>query len=85
MSLTKEDIESAIEEAFDRRMAVDIHLHAKHHQIIDQLIEQRDRRTRFYDGVKRQVVGWGIIAFLGAVGAMSYQAFINLVRKIGGH
>ncbi len=83
--LTKEDVRDAVNEAIQQHMAIDAEIHAKHHNLLERLIEQQDRRMRFYDRVKQQVAGWGVITMLGAIGYMTYEYFVGVVRKISGH
>ncbi len=83
--LTKEDIRDAVNEAMQQHMAIDAGIHAKHHTLLERLIEQQERRMRFYDRVKQQVAGWGVITVLGAIGYMTYEYVVGLVRKMSGH
>lgn len=57
--------------------------HAVHHRYIELLIEREQKRTERWEGVRKQVLGWGIVILLSAVGTSVYQAFIAAVNRGG--
>lgn len=57
-------------------------LHAKHHAYIDMLIDRDTRKKERWDTIKTQVGGWGVIAFLGAVGTGAWMVFKVVLMSI---
>ncbi len=49
--------------------------HKAHHAFVADLIEERRRKREFRDNIKKQVVGWAIIAMLGSIGTAVYHVW----------
>ena len=43
--------------------------HKLEHDFIRVIIEKEKRRSAFYQDIQKQIIGWGIIAIVGAFGA----------------
>jgi hypothetical protein len=71
--LTREDIRSVVDELLDARNRIDSATHVEHHRFIEEEIERRKRRRDLIERVKQQVIGWGVIALLGAIGTAVYS------------
>jgi hypothetical protein len=63
-----------IEKALADRSRVDCEAHAEHHRFIAEWIEaQRIKKERWED-IQRQVLGWGVIAIIGTLGAITAKS-----------
>lgn len=83
-SRLREVVRETVSEELDGRRTIPIEEHRDHHLWIgDQIRRHRVRGERF-EAVRRQVVGWAVIAFLGGIGLMSYEWVVAAIRKIAG-
>jgi len=74
---SNEDLKKALEEVLDARAPVDKETHIKHHKFIDVLIEEWEKKKERNEKIKTQVMGWGVILLLGAIGKAVYHYFVN--------
>lgn len=72
----RDDLIAAIREA----IATDEHL--AHHAFVAELIEEKRRKREFRDSLKKQVIGWAIIAFLGSLGTAAYHAWDHIWQAV---
>lgn len=49
--------------------------HKLEHDFIKAMIEREHHRIAFYRDIEKQVIGWGLIAIIGAVGAWALSQF----------
>jgi len=56
---------------FEKIYDIDPQTHKSHHRLIDELADKMERRRVMWDGVKKQVFGWGILVVLGGIGKAS--------------
>lgn len=92
MALTDEDelrlrsvVQSVVSEELDTRRTIPIEEHRDHHHFIGLLIEQRRIRRERWEAVRRQVIGWSVIAALAAIGALAYESLIGWLRRLLGN
>ena len=78
----KEIVNTAVENVTKTFGTMDKATHADHHQFIKELIDERRRKTIFKSKIKEQVVGWGIVVFLGAVGTFVWHAVMDALKAI---
>lgn len=76
MSLDLEQFRQALRDELEARARIDAEVHADHHAFIAELIDDKRRRRDLFDRVRQQVIGWAVIASLGAFAAM-------IAREIG--
>lgn len=69
----KEVFKEALREVFDERKSIDEATHSAHHKYIEDELARRCRRTQIRDKVRAQVIGWGLVSILAAIGAGAYQ------------
>ena len=55
--------------------------HYAHHRFVEDLIARDQRRQRTKEKIKEQVIGWGVIAMLGALAAAVYNHAVDAVSK----
>lgn len=65
--LTKDEMKSAIKEALVEHL--DPKSHKEHHDFIEAMVQKEQRKQEMWQKVKTQVVGWGVIAVIGSIGA----------------
>ena len=58
--------------------------HADDHRYVQLLIQRERKRAKRWESVRQQVMGWGIVILLSAVGTTVYQAFAQTLRTGGG-
>jgi hypothetical protein len=63
-----------IEKALANRSRVDCEVHAEHHRFIAEWIEAQRIKNERWEDIQRQVLGWGLIAIIGTLGAMMARA-----------
>lgn len=67
--------------------AVSEEVHREHHAFIQAYIAERKRKEERWESIRRHVIGWSIIATIGAVvtalGSVVSNAVLNTLR--GGH
>lgn len=56
--------------------------HRAHHDFIEQMIEKEKRRIERWETVKRQVIGWAIIAMLAALGKAGYHLWDWAIQHV---
>lgn len=83
MSFTREDLVGAINEVLDQRRGEDME-HKEHHAFINMLIEKERRRQDRREKIKTQLMGWGLITFLGGLAWIGKQAY-NAWASATGH
>lgn len=66
--MDKKDFTKIINEVLDSRREKDLS-HSEHHEFIERMIKKEERRQEIWDKVKAQVLGWGIVAIIGSIGA----------------
>ena len=71
-------IKSNLNQTLDERDSIDHQTHSKHHDYIDLLIKESNVRAVRYEAIRRQVIGWGIVTFLTAIGIFFYNAIIKM-------
>ena len=65
--ISKEDLKEVLDDALKGMGWVEQQTHEEHHDFVKSLIEKRKQET--WEKVKQHVLGWGIVAILGALGA----------------
>ena len=60
---------------------IDPETHRKHHEYIDDCIQDNRRKRVFWDNVKKQVTGWGIITVLGGIGFAVWDVVTRVIHK----
>jgi len=78
-----EELKKALEEVLDARAPVDKETHIKHHEFVDILIEERQKKKERNEKIKTQVIGWGILAILSGIGTALYHWFSHFVQNGG--
>lgn len=68
-----DDVKLAIRDVLNERKGVDEATHSAHHKFVADEIDARARRQEIRDKVRAQVMGWGLISILAAIGAGAYQ------------
>lgn len=68
------EIISAVNEALDKRRGEDTE-HKSDHAFLRMLEERERRKDEMWEKVKTQVLGWGIIAVVGGIGAWLLNHF----------
>lgn len=77
--MDKSDLIDAINQVLDERQRIEAALHEKHHQFIDELLEDRRIKRERNERIRQQIIGWGIITVLSGIGYGAYQLFDNAV------
>jgi len=76
--MDKEDVVAAIHDALESRAKVNNELHTEHHAFIESLIKREERKSQMWQKIKTQVLGWGILGVVGAIGTAVYHTFFNV-------
>lgn len=63
------ELKKVLHEVFDGNVIVDKETHSDHHEWIKSQIRKEKRRQEMWVKIKTQVIGWGIIAIAGSIGA----------------
>lgn len=71
--MTPDAIKQAIEEVLNDRARIDATQHSEHHEYVALLIRREQQREERWEEIKRQVLGWGIIALAGSLGTYVAQ------------
>jgi len=66
--IDEQRIAEIIAEALDSRSRIDAESHAEHHAFIASMIKREQRRQQVWDSITQQVLGWGAVAVVGAIG-----------------
>ena len=80
--MSTEELKKAINEILDERDAFDGRTHSDHHHFVEEMIAERKRKEERRERLRQQVVGWGIISTLSAMGYGTYHMFIEFVKKV---
>lgn len=78
--MDSEEMRIVLNEVLNERTRVDEKTHRLHHQWIEQQIECQRRRRAMVDGMVKQVLGWGTIAALVAIGYAVLDAIKSSLR-----
>ena len=73
----KEDLTKTIIGALQEQRDIDGKVHKAHHDFIETQIIQVKRKQDMWDGIKKQVLGWGIVIALGGIGKAVYHFFVK--------
>lgn len=73
--ITEERMAEIIEQALDARARIDAESHAEHHAYIAAMIAREGRKQKLFDNVIQQLLGWGVIAIVGAIGTAVIKQF----------
>lgn len=77
----KEELAELFNSTINRHVIIDPLIHAEHHEsYAEDLAERKVKRER-WEAVYRQVMGWGIIIFLGAIGTAVSTYFYAHIYK----
>jgi len=77
--MSEEKLRTIIRSELEDRSRVDCKIHEEHHQFIAEYIEAQQMKRERWEAIKRQVLGWGIIAIVGTLGTMIGRKFgVNL-------
>jgi hypothetical protein len=58
--------------------AIPQELHKKHHEYLEVVLQDRQRRLERNEKIKVSVLGWFVITVLGGIGTLAYQLFVTL-------
>lgn len=78
-------VQGVVSEELDSRRTIPIEEHRDHHDYIRHLIEERQVSRERWEAVRRQVIGWSVIAVLVAIGTLAYESLIGWLRKLLGN
>jgi hypothetical protein len=76
-----EQIAASVAEQLDKNRHIDRDTHRKHHEFIDTVIMETNRRRNFWEQIRKQVAGWGIIMVISGIGYAVWQWFDHFVHK----
>lgn len=68
MSIEAKAVAEAVVEVLDKRLGIGEEEHREHHNFIRLLLKKMERRRVFWEQIRKQVIGWGIIALLSGIG-----------------
>lgn len=80
MSLDDETLRTILRAELDARSRIDVETHADHHAFIAELIDRAKRRRELWDKVRQQVIGWAVIASLGACATYVAREVSRILR-----
>ena len=63
----EEAVEGVMNRVLDKRRGEDLD-HKSHHAFIEEMIRKETRKQEMWEKIKAQVLGWGIVAIVGALG-----------------
>lgn len=72
----------AIVEEMDKRRSVSAEEHRAHHAFLDAWIQKEQRKEERWNKVRTQLTGWGIITFLGGIGAGAYHLWQYVIKHL---
>jgi len=78
--LTHEELKKAINQVLDERHSIDEVTHKAHHDWVAWKIKREQRHQEIMDAVYKQVIGWGVIVFLGGIGLAVYDFMAKVLR-----
>ncbi len=56
-------------------------VHVEHHVFIQAMIEREKRRSRLFEKVESQILGWGAVAIAGAIGTVLLRAIKSYLNS----
>lgn len=68
MSKEAKEVAKAVVTLLDERLGISESEHRDHHNYIRSVLKKMEQDRVFWAGVRKQVVGWGIIALLSGIG-----------------
>ena len=71
-------IKTILNQTLDERDSIDLQTHRKHHDHIDYLSEEGNTRRARHEAVRRQVMGWGAVTLLTAIGVFFYNVVVRV-------
>jgi len=77
--LTKEDVREVVKEIVDE--AIDRHSTSSHHDFVQMLKDDHDKRKERVEKIKTQVIGWSIIASLGVIGTVVADTAKTIIEQ----
>lgn len=66
MSFDKEELRDVVNEVLDSRDRLDRETHMRHHQFIEELMEDFRRKKERAEAIKRHVMGWGAVLLVAS-------------------
>jgi hypothetical protein len=75
--MEKQELLDTFNEVLSARSRINNDIHTEHHDFIQILIEREERKKERWEKVKTQVLGWGIIGMIGAMGSAVYHHFFK--------
>jgi len=73
--MSEEKLRHIIRDELASRSRIDCEVHDEHHRFIAEYIEECQARRERWEAIQRQVLGWGIIAVVGSIGAAIARKF----------
>ena len=58
--------------------AIPQEMHKQHHDYLEMVLQDRQRRLERNEKIKVSVLGWFVITVLGGIGTLAYQLFVTL-------
>jgi len=58
--------------------AIPLEMHKQHHDYLEMMLQDRQRRLERNEKIKVSVLGWFVITVLGGIGTLAYQLFVTL-------
>ena len=77
----KKDIIEAIYKSMASYNSINPSTHTTHHEFVDECIVNMKRRRLFWEAIRKQVTGWGIIMVLSGIGFAVWQWFDHFVHR----
>lgn len=83
MNVDRDTLREVLRAELDARSRIDADTHADHHAFVGELIGRAQRRRELWDRVRQQVIGWALIAALGAIGTWAARELSKLIDRGG--
>lgn len=83
MNVDRDTLREVLREELNARSRIDVETHADHHAFIAELVDRAKRRRELVDRVRQQVIGWALIASLGAIGTWAAREFSKFIDRGG--
>ena len=80
-----EQFEKILMNVLNKRARIPEERHLTHHDFVENLIVERQRRDERIESIRRQVIGWSIITAIGALGYSAWAYLLNTIRNGTGH
>ena len=77
----REMVKATFVEVLEERARIDADTHAAHHAVINEWVECSKRRREIVEKVVSQVLGWGLVAMVGGLGALVWRVFRDEVTR----